>query len=110
MERRVPIKRDGETCHVVALTADRDPSHPLFTRNGRPVQDYRAAWAKLTEGLKTGAADTLRSTTSADPRSLAANKGIGAEKAGTHLTSDVFNRYISQSAEEEQETAATIEA
>jgi hypothetical protein len=39
-----------------------------------------------------------------------ANKGIGADKAGTHLTADVFNRYISRSEDEEQQTAAEIEA
>jgi hypothetical protein len=55
MERRVPINREGKIYQMlVALTAGRDSSHPLFTRNGRPVLDYRAAWAKLTEGIENG--------------------------------------------------------
>jgi hypothetical protein len=38
------------------------------------------------------------------------NNGILAGKAGTHLTGDVFRRYVSLSDEEQQGTAALIES
>ena len=112
MERRVPIKRDGEIYKMLLkLTEGRNPDDALFTRNGKPVKDYRGAWEVLTEGITNGRGGHV---TIHDLRRSAitgmANKGIGADKAGTHLTADVFNRYISRSEDEEQQTAAEIEA
>jgi integrase len=111
MERRVPIKRDGEIYQMlVQLTAGRNPKDALFTRKGVPVRDYRGAWAKVTEGITNGRGghvtihDLRRSAITA-----MSNKGIGATQAGTHLTRDVFDRYISRSDEEEQATAGAIE-
>ena len=111
MERRVPIRRDGEIFQMlVKLTEGRKSTEALFTRNGKPVRDYRGAWEVLTEGITNGRGGHV---TIHDLRRSAitgmANKGIGADKAGTHLTADVFNRYISHSEEEEQATAASIE-
>lgn len=110
-ERRVPIHRGGDIYKMlVRLTEGRDADAALLTRNGRPVRDYRGAWAKLTEGITNGRGGHV---TVHDLRRLAitgmANKGIGAEQAGTHLTGDVFRRYISRNEEEEQETAALTE-
>jgi integrase len=113
MERRVPVRRDGEIYRMlIKLTAGRDKDAALFTRNGKAVRDYRGAWEKLVEGL-TGGSGKGGCITVHDLRRSAitgmSNKGIGAAEAGTHLTADVFNRYISRSPEEEQATAAKIE-
>jgi hypothetical protein len=71
------------------------------------VRDYRGAWAKITQGITNGRGGHV---TIHDLRRSAitgmSNKGIGAAQAGTHLTPDVFNRYISRSVQEEQQTAA----
>jgi hypothetical protein len=96
---------------LTKLTAGRDPGEALLARNGRPVKDFRCAWMKITAGIDNGRRGNV---TMHDLRRKAitgmANKGIDAAKAGTHLTAHVFNRYISRSEEEEQETAAAIEA
>jgi integrase len=110
-ERRVPIQRGGEIYKMLMkLTEGRDADAALLTRNGKPVRDYRGAWAKLTEGITNGRGGHV---TVHDLRRSAitgmSNKGIGAEQAGTHLTGDVFRRYISRNEEEEQATAARIE-
>jgi integrase len=112
MERRVTIKRDGELFQMlVKLTAGRDPGEALLARNGRPVKDFRGAWKKVTAGIENGRGGDV---TMHDLRRSAitgmANKGIDAAKAGTHLTADVFSRYISRSAEEEQEISGLIES
>jgi hypothetical protein len=36
-------------------------------------------------------------------------KGIDAAKAGTHLTPDIFSRYITRNLEERRATAALLE-
>jgi len=112
MERRVPIQRDGGIYQMlVKLTAGRNPKDALFTRKGVPVRDYRGAWAKVTEGITNGRGGHV---TIHDLRRSAitemANKKISAVDAGTHLTPDVFNRYISKSDEEEQTNATVIES
>lgn len=111
MERRVPIHRGGDIYKMlVQLTEGRDSEAALLTRNGRPVKDYRGAWEKLTEGITNGRGGHV---TIHDLRRSAitnmTNKGIGAEQAGTHLSGDVFRRYISHNEEEEQQTAAMVE-
>jgi integrase len=110
-ERRVPIKRDGDIYKMlVKLAEGRNPEDALFHRNGRPVKDYRRTWETLTEGMDNGRGEHVAIH---DLRRSAitsmSQKGIGAEKAGTHLTADVFRRYIVQSEEEEQAIAAAIE-
>lgn len=110
-ERRVPIQRDGEIFKMlVKLTAGRPGDAALFTRNGRPVKDYRKAWMLLTEGITNGRGGRV---TPHDLRrsaiSEAKKKGFGASDFGTHLTADVFNRYVSRDKEEEQAIAAAIE-
>jgi integrase len=110
-ERRVPIQRGGDIYKMlVQLTEGRDAAAALLTRNGKPVRDYRGAWSKLTEGITNGRGGHV---TVHDLRRSAitsmSNKGIGAEQAGTHLSPDVFRRYISRSESQEQATAAKIE-
>jgi integrase len=112
MEREVTIMRDGEIYKIlVKLTAGRHPQEPLFTRKDKAVKDYRGAWKKVTEGIDNGRG---KHVTIHDLRRSAithmSNKGIGADRAGTHLTASVFNRYISRSEEENQATAASIES
>jgi integrase len=112
MERRVPIKRDGEIYKMlVKLTAGRPANEALFIRsNGEPVKDYRRAWDKLTEGITNGRGghvtihDLRRSAISE-----AKAKGFGSSEFGTHLTADVFNRYVTRTEVEEQANAERIE-
>lgn len=55
MERVVAMKRDGEIYQMlVNLTAGRGPQDALFSRNGRPICDYRRAGAKVTKGISGG--------------------------------------------------------
>ena len=84
----------------------------LFHRNGRAVKDDRGAWKKVTEGIKGGSGKSGRVTIHDLRRSAItgmANKSITTDKAGTHLSSDVFRRYIQLSDEEQQEIASVIE-
>lgn len=110
-ERRVPIQRDGEIYRMLSeLTKGRSSDAALFTRNGKPVRDYRGAWAVVTEGLTNGRGghvtihDLRRSAISE-----AKAKGFSAADFGSHLTADVFNRYVSRIEGEEQAIAARIE-
>ena len=110
-ERRVPIQRDGEIYKMlVKLTEGRSAKDALFTRNGRPVKDYRGAWTVVTEGLTNGRGghvmihDLRRSAITE-----AKGKGLGAADFGTHLTPDVFARYVSRTESEEQANAAKVE-
>jgi integrase len=112
MEREVSIKRDGDIYQMlVKVTDGRDKNEALFTRNGKPVNDYRGAWKILTYGISNGRGGQV---TIHDLRRSAitnmSNKGVGAAQAGTHLTADVFNRYISRSEDEKQATASLIES
>ncbi len=112
-ERVVDIVPNGEIFKMLAkLTEGRKPTDALFTRKGKPVRDYRGEWAKQTEGM-TGGSGKGGSVTIHDLRRSAItgmhNKHIGAADAGTHLTADVFSRYIQKSKAERQATAATIE-
>lgn len=112
MEREVSIKRDGDIYQMlVKLTDGRDKDSVLFTRNGKPVRDYRGAWSLLTEDIGNGRGGRV---TIHDLRRSAitnmSNKGVGPAQAGTHLTADVFNRYISRSEDEKQATASLIES
>jgi integrase len=111
-ERIVDIVPGGEIFKMlVKLTAGRNPEDALFHRNGRPVKDYRKTWENLTEGMDNGRGGHV---TIHDLRRSAitgmSNKGVTAAQAGTHLTADVFNRYISRSKAERQATAAVIES
>jgi integrase len=114
MERVVTLVRDGEIFNMlVELTKGRNPGDALFTRNGKPVRDYRGEWTKQTEGI-TGGSGKGGTVTIHDLRRSAitgmSNKGVTAARAGTHLTGDVFNRYISLSDAEKEATAAIIES
>jgi integrase len=113
-ERVVDIVSNGEIHKMlVALTEGRRPQDALFTRNGKPVKDYRGIWEKLTEGMSGGSGkggcitihDLRRSAITA-----MSERGVTAAQAGTHLTSDLFNRYISRNKAEKQATAAVIES
>lgn len=111
-ERVVDVARDGAIYQMLTrLTEGRNPEDALLMRNGKPVRDYRGQWEKLTTGMSNGAGghitihDLRRSAITA-----MSEKGVTASQAGTHLTPDVFNRYISRSKTERQATAAVIES
>src|ERR1700691_5650411 len=112
-ERVVDIVPNGEIFKMLAkLTEGRKPTDALFTRKGKPVRDYRGEWAKQTVGM-TGGSGKAGCVTIHDLRRSALtgmhNKGMGAADAGTHLTADVFNRYITKTKAERQATASKIE-
>lgn len=113
MERIVDINPDGEIYRMlVKLTEGRDVDGALFTRNGRPVKDYRGEWAKQTADIKGGSGKGGTVTLHDLRRSAITNmseKGVTAAQAGTHLTPDVFARYISRDLNERRSTAKLIE-
>jgi integrase len=97
---------------LVKLTEGRKPEDILFTRNGKPVRDFRGEWAKQTEGMRGGSGVGGVVTIHDLRRSAITNmseKRVTAAQAGTHLTPDVFNRYISRNQKERRATAAVIE-
>lgn len=112
-ERVVDIDPDGEIHQMlVKLTEGRDGSAALFTRKGKPVIDYRGEWAKQTAGIKGGSGKNGAVTLHDLRRSAITNmseKGVTAAQAGTHLTQDVFSRYISRDLKERRNTAKIIE-
>ena len=95
------------------LTAGRDANAALLTRNGRPVRDFRGEWAKQTAGMRGGSGkdgavtihDLRRSAITA-----MSEKGVTSAQAGTHLTADVFTRYITRNLTERRQTAKLIES
>lgn len=97
---------------LVQLVAGRPANAPLFTRGGKVVKDFRGAWDKLVEGIKGGSGpngevwihDLRRSAITAMNE-----KGISASQAGTHLSPDVFARYVSRNLTERRKTARLIE-
>jgi hypothetical protein len=98
MQRVVDIQPDGEIFKMlVAITEGRSPDAALFTRDGRPVRDFRTEWRKQTAGM-TGGSGIEGGVTIHDLRRSAITnmneKGIDSTKAGTHLTGDTFSRYI----------------
>jgi integrase len=113
MERVVDLNPNGEIYRMlVKLTEGRDADAALFTRNGRPVKDFRGEWAKLTADIKGGSGKGGAVTLHDLRRSAITNmseKGVTAAQAGTHLTPDVFNRYISRDLNERRNTAKIIE-
>jgi integrase len=113
MERVVDLDPDGEIFQMLLkLTEGRAADASLFTRHGRPVKDYRGAWAKVTFDIRGGSGkggtvtlhDLRRSAITA-----MSEKGITAAQAGTHLTPDVFNRYVVRDLNERRNTAKLIE-
>ena len=113
IERVVDIDPNGDIFKMlVKLTEGRDAEAALFTRNGKPVKDYRGEWAKQTADIRGGSGKDGSVTLHDLRRSAITNmseRGIGAEKAGTHLTPDVFRRYIVRNLTERRETAKIIE-
>jgi integrase len=113
MERVVDILPDGEIFKtLVALTEGRSRDAALFTRGGRPVRDFRTEWKKQTAGLKGGSGKNGSITIHDLRRSAITNmseKGVTAAQAGTHLTPDVFARYIARDLNERRQTAKIIE-
>lgn len=112
--RVVDIPADGKIhAMLVELTKGRDADAALFTRNGRPVKDFRGEWAKQTAGM-TGGSGIGGAITIHDLRRSAvtglANKGITADQAGTHLTPELYSRYIQRNKTERQATARLAEA
>jgi hypothetical protein len=56
-ERIVDINPDGEIYKMlVKLTEGRDADAALFTRNGKPVKDYRGEWRSRRRTLRAAAA------------------------------------------------------
>jgi integrase len=113
MERIVDINPDGEIYQMlVRLAEGRDAEAALFTRNGRPVKDYRGEWDKQTADIKGGSGKGGAVTLHDLRRSAITNmdeKGVTAAQAGTHLTADVFARYIVRNLNERRNTAKLIE-
>ena len=113
MERIVDLNPDGEIYRMlVRLTEGRGADAALFTRNGRPVKDYRGEWARQTADIKGGSGKNGSVTIHDMRRSAITNmseKGVTAAQAGTHLTPDVFTRYISRDLSERRNTAKIIE-
>jgi integrase len=113
MERIVDLNPGGEIYKMlVKLTEGRDAEAALFTRNGKAVKDYRGEWAKQTADIKGGSGKDGAVTLHDLRRSAITNmseKGVTAAQAGTHLTGDVFARYISRNQAERRETARLIE-
>lgn len=112
--RVVTILPDGEIFKMlVALVDGREGDAALFTRNGRPVRDFRVEWVKQTAGMRGGSGKGGAVTIHDLKRSAVTNmneKGIDATKAGTHLTAEVFARYIQRNEKERRATAALIES
>jgi integrase len=112
-DRMVDINPDGEIYRMlVRLTEGRAADAALFTRNGTPVKDYRGEWAKQTADIKGGSGKGGAVTLHDLRRSAITNmseKGVTAAQAGTHLTTDVFARYISRDLNERRNTAKLIE-
>jgi integrase len=113
MERVVDINPDGEIYKMlVKLTESRNADAALFTRSGKPIKDYRGEWAKQTADIKGGSGKGGAVTLHDLRRSAITNmseKGVTAAQAGTHLTVDVFARYISRNLNERRNTAKIIE-
>jgi integrase len=112
--RVVDLSPEGEIYGMLTkLTKDRAADAPLFTRNGRAVRDFRSEWARQTAGIKGGSGKG-GSVTIHDLRRSAitamSEKGITAAQAGTHLTADVFSRYITRNLTERRKTAKLIES
>ncbi len=80
---------------------------------GRPVKKLlEAKWLKQTAGMKGGSGKDGAVTIHDLRRAAITNmseKGVTAAQAGTHLTSDVFARYISRDLTERRKTARLIE-
>ncbi len=114
MERVVDLNPDGEIYRMlVKLTEGRNADASLFTRNGRAVKDYRGEWAKQTSDIRGGSGKNGAVTLHDLRRSAITNmseKGVTAAQAGTHLTADVFSRYISRDLKERRNTAKIIES
>lgn len=114
MARRVDIAPDGEVFKMlVTLTKGRSPDAALFTRDGRPVRDFRTEWKTQTAGLNGGSGQNGSITIHDLRRSAITNmseKGIDSTKAGTHLSAQTFQRYIQRDEAERRATAKLIEA
>jgi integrase len=113
MERAIDFDPNGEIFQMLLkLTEGRDADSPLFHRNGRPIKDYRGEWAKQTADIRGGSGKDGRVTLHDLRRSaitMMSEKGITAAQAGTHLSPDVFQRYIVRNLEERRHTAKLIE-
>lgn len=112
-ERVVDLNPGGEIFRMlVQLTEGRAADAAMFVRNGKPVKDYRGEWAKQTADIKGGSGKGGAVTLHDLRRSAITNmseKGVTAAQAGTHLTTDVFARYIQRNQSERRATAAKIE-
>jgi len=113
MDRVVDLVPNGEIYNMlVELAAGRNPEDALFHRNGKAVRDFRGTWDKLVEGMKGGSGKGGTITIHDLRRSALTNmteKGVTAVQAGTHLSPEVFSRYINRNQEERRRTAELIE-
>ena len=111
MPREFTIAQDAEIFKLLkSLTAGRNADDALFHRNGRPAKDYGGLWEQLTAGMRNTAGEpvTVHDLTRSAHSHMHA-KGIGAKDAGTHLTPDVFLRYVQPTDKEQQAKARRIE-
>jgi len=113
MERVVDIVPNGEIFKMLTtLTQGRSPDAALLTRDDKPVKDFRTEWKNQTAGMKGGSGKNGSITIHDLRRSAITNmneKGIDATKAGTHLTPDVFARYIVRNLNERRAIAKIVE-
>jgi integrase len=113
LARVVDLVPNGEIYQMlVKLVANREPNEALLVRDGKPVRDLRTVWKKQTAGMKGGSGEGGSITIHDLRRSAITNmseRGVTAAQAGTHLTGDVFARYISRNLDERRETARIIE-
>jgi integrase len=112
MPREVHIARNGAIYQMLEqLTKGRNAEDALFHRNGKPVRDYRGLWETLTAGmLNTQGQPVTPHDLRRSALSNMHSKGFGAKDAGTHLTADVFLRYVQPTDAEQQAKAARIES
>jgi len=78
----------------------------------QPKPSLRTVWTKQTAGMKGGSCEGGSITTHDLRRSAItamSEQGVTAAQAGTHLTGDVFLRYISSDVDERRETPRIIE-
>jgi integrase len=89
-ERVVDRVSGGEIYKMlVTLIGGQTADAPLFTRDGKPVKDFRVVWERLTEGIRGGSGQGGTITLHDLRRAAITNmseRGVTAAQAGTHTS------------------------